>query len=157
MFASLISFSKKAASLPKMVSLLWYFTEDLNLLVHFDHSIGLTTKCAMVKVSENVEEDEPLSQTPLDMANTKSKTIFHYVIKNSRRLICLTNQLEILHSAASKVFSGCLSSFPFHCFLLRPNFPVENCSETPITFMFWTCLAPPPRNHLTSELLAKNQ
>ena len=60
MFASSISFSRKAASLPNMASLLWYLAEDLNLLGLFDRNVGLTTKFAAVKVSDNVE-DEPLS------------------------------------------------------------------------------------------------
>ena len=34
-----------------------YVTDDLNLLGMFDRNVGLTTKCALVKVSENVEED----------------------------------------------------------------------------------------------------
>ena len=67
-------FQKKAASLLKMASLLWYLTEDLNLLVLFDRNIGLTTKCVMVKVSENVEEDKPLSQTQVDTTNRKTNT-----------------------------------------------------------------------------------
>ena len=88
-----------------MASLLWYLTEDLNLLGWFDRNLGLTTKCATVKVSKNVVEDEPLSQTQVDTTNTKNKTLVECVHKNSGRLICLTNQLEILHRAASKVFS----------------------------------------------------
>ena len=75
MFASSTSFSKQAASLTKMASLLWCLTVSLNLLGQFDRNIGLTTKCDLVKVSENVEEDEPLSQTGLDMINTKNKTV----------------------------------------------------------------------------------
>ena len=75
MFVSSTSFSKQAASLTKMASLLWYLTVSLNLLGLFDRNIGLTTKCDLVKVSENVEEDEPLSQTGLDMTNTKNKTV----------------------------------------------------------------------------------
>ena len=58
-----------------MASLLWYLTEDLNLLGLFHRSIGLTIKCALMKVLENVEEDETLSQTRLDVINTKIKTI----------------------------------------------------------------------------------
>ena len=54
-----------------MASLLWYLKEDLNLLGLFDRSVGLTTKCAMVEVSENVEEDEPLSQARVNMTKTK--------------------------------------------------------------------------------------
>ena len=64
MFASSNSFSKKReASLSKMASLLWYLTENLNLLGLFDRNVGLTRKFAIVKVLENVEEDELLSQT----------------------------------------------------------------------------------------------
>ena len=49
MFASSTSYSKKATSLPKMASLLWYLKEDLNLLGLLDLNIGLTTKFDMVK------------------------------------------------------------------------------------------------------------
>ena len=45
-FASSISFSKKATSLPKMASLLLYLTKDLNLLHLFDCNVALTAKCA---------------------------------------------------------------------------------------------------------------
>ena len=56
MFVSSTScFFLKAASLPKMATRLWYLSEGCN--------ISLTTNCAMVKVSVNVEEDEPLLQT----------------------------------------------------------------------------------------------
>ena len=82
-----------------------YLTEDLNLLGLFDCLVGLTTKCAMVKVSENVVEEEPLQETRVDMTNTKNKTLVECVNKNGRSLICLTNHLEILHRAASKIFS----------------------------------------------------
>ena len=56
-------FHKKATFLPKMAGLLWYLTENLNLLGLFDCNVGLTTKCALMKVLHNVEEDEILSQT----------------------------------------------------------------------------------------------
>ena len=46
-------------------------TVDLNLLGVCDRNVGLNTKFAMLKVSENVEEDELLSQTREDMTNTK--------------------------------------------------------------------------------------
>ena len=75
-----------------LASLLWYLTENLNLLVLFDRNIGLTTKCAMAKVSENIVKVEPLSQTRVDTTNTKNKTLVECVHKNSRRLIYLTNQ-----------------------------------------------------------------
>ena len=75
MFTSSTSFSKKAAFLPKMASPLWYLAEDLNLLGPFDRNVVLTTKGVLMKVSENVEEDETLSQTRLDVTNTKIKTI----------------------------------------------------------------------------------
>ena len=88
-----------------LAGLLWYLTEDLNLLGLFDRNVGLTTTCVMVKVSENVVEEEPLSQTRLDMTYTKNKTLVECVNKNSKRLIRLTNQLEILYRAVSKVFS----------------------------------------------------
>ena len=112
-------FEKKAAYLPKMASLLQYLTEDSNLLGLFDDNKGLTTKCVMIKGSRNVEENEPLSQIGVDMTNTKNNTIVEGVTKYSRRLICLTNQLEILHRAASKVFSGCLSSTPIQLLLVE--------------------------------------
>ena len=44
MFASSNSFSTKAASLPQMASLLWYHTEDLNLLGQFDRNVGFDIK-----------------------------------------------------------------------------------------------------------------
>ena len=66
-----------------MASLPWYLTEDLNLLGLFNRNEGLTTKCAMVKVSENVEEDEPLSQTRVNMTNTKTK----HVLKVSPKIV----------------------------------------------------------------------
>ena len=47
----------------------------LNLLDMFDCNVGLTTKRALVKVSENVAEDEPQSQTQFDMTNIKNKTV----------------------------------------------------------------------------------
>ena len=84
MFTSSTSFSKKAAFLRKMAILLWYLTEDLNLLGLFDLSVGLVTKCALIKVSKNVEEDETLSQTRLDVTNTKSKTMVECVTKNRK-------------------------------------------------------------------------
>ena len=90
MFASSTSFSKKAA-LPKMASLLWYLTVDLNLVGLCDHNLSLNTKCAMVKVIENVKEDEQRSQALVDMTNTKKKHALNVSPKNSRRLICLTN------------------------------------------------------------------
>ena len=75
--------------------------EDLNLLGLFDCNVGLTTKYVIVKVSKNVEDDEPLSQTGVNMTNTKNKILVEYVTKNSKRLICLTNQLNIPHVTAS--------------------------------------------------------
>ena len=64
-FTSSTRFSKIAGffTVPKMASLLRCLTEDLNLLGLFDRSVGLTTKCALMKVSENVKEDVTLSQT----------------------------------------------------------------------------------------------
>ena len=59
-----------------MASLLWYLIVDLNLVGLFDRKVGLNTKCAMVKVSDNVEEDEPLSQALVDMTNTKKENTF---------------------------------------------------------------------------------
>ena len=118
-FASSTSFSEKVASLPRMASLLWYLTEDLNLLGLFDRNVSSTTKCAMVKVSENVKEDEPMSQARVDMTNTKIKILVECATKNTERLICPTNQLEILHKAASTVFSGCLSSTSIPLLLIQ--------------------------------------
>ena len=62
MLASSSSFSKKGA-VPKRASLLGYLIVDFNLVGLCDRNVGLNTKCALVKVSENVEEHEPLSQT----------------------------------------------------------------------------------------------
>ena len=59
----------------------WYFKEDLSLRGLLDRNVGLITKCAMVKVSENVVEKEPLSQTRLDMTNTKNQTLVECVNK----------------------------------------------------------------------------
>ena len=70
-----------------LASLLRYLTENLNLFGLLDFKVGLNTKCAMVKVSENVVEDEPLSQTRVDTTNTKNKTLVECAHKNSRRLI----------------------------------------------------------------------
>ena len=105
-----------------LASFLWCLTEDLILLGLFDCKVSLTTTCSTVKVSENVVEEAPLSQTREDMNKPENKTLFECVNKNSGRLICLTNQLEILNRAACKVFSWCLSSTPSHCFSLRPKF-----------------------------------
>ena len=83
MFASSTSFSKKqTASLPKMASPLRCLTEDLNLLSLFDHNIGLTTKCAKLKVSENVEKDVPLQNLSGYDQHTK-KTLVECVTINS--------------------------------------------------------------------------
>ena len=105
-----------------MASLLWYLTENLNLLSLLDCNVGLTMKYVMVKVSENVEEDEPLSQACVDMTNTKNKTLVECVTKNSRSLICLTNELEILRRAAIKVLSGCLSFTPILLLFIEIQF-----------------------------------
>ena len=64
-----------------LASLLWYLTVDLILLGLFDRNVGLTRKCAKVKVSENVAEEEPPSQTRVDMTNTKNKTLVECVNK----------------------------------------------------------------------------
>ena len=115
---------QKTASLPEMARLLWYLTEDLNWLGFFDCNVGFTIKYAMVKVSEYVEEDEPLSQARMDMTNTKNKKFVECVTTSSRRLICLTNQLEILLRAASKVFSWFLSSFSIPLLLNEIRIPL---------------------------------
>ena len=110
----------------------------------------------MVKVSENVVEEEPLSQTRVDMTNTKNKALVECANKNSRRLICLTNQLQILHRAANKVFSWCLSSTPIPLLLIDTQLPLLkitlNLFEYQFfelwissTFMLLACSAPPPR------------
>ena len=83
MFASSTCFSRKATSLPKRASLLWYLTENLNLLSLFDHNVGLTIKFAMVIVSDNVEENEPLSQTRVDMTKAKTKHVLSVSLKTA--------------------------------------------------------------------------
>ena len=83
-----------------------------NFLGLFDHNAGLTTKFAMVKVSENVKEE-----TLVDMTNKK------HVLSVSLKLKCPTNQIEILHRAASKVFTGCLSSTPIPLLLIETQLP----------------------------------
>ena len=103
-------FFEKATSLLKIASILWYLKKNLSLLSLFDRNVGLTTKCTMVKVSKNVEENKPLSQARVDMTNTKKQTLAECVTKNCRRLLCLTDQLEVLHRAPSNIFSRCLSS-----------------------------------------------
>ena len=80
-------FQKKTASAPRIASLLWYRAEDLNLRGKFDCNIDLTTKCAVAKVSDNAEEDKPLSQARVDTTNSKNNTHVDCVTKNSRRLI----------------------------------------------------------------------
>ena len=87
-----------------LASLVWYLTGDFNFLGLFHCIVGLTTKCTTVKVSENVVEEEPQSQTRVDMANIKNEALVECVNKNSRKLICVTNHLETLLRAASKVF-----------------------------------------------------
>ena len=56
-----------------MASRLWYLVVDLNLVGLCDRNVSLNTKCAMVKVSENVKEDEPLSQALVEMINAKKR------------------------------------------------------------------------------------
>ena len=63
-------FFKKGA-LPKRASLLWYLAVDLISLGLCDRNVGLNTKCALVKVSEHVEEHEPPSQALVKIINTK--------------------------------------------------------------------------------------
>ena len=109
-----------------MASVLWYLTEDLNLLGRFYRSVGLTTKCALTKVSENVEEDYTLSRTRLDVTNSIIKTIVECVTKNRRRLMYLTDRLKILCCLQGELLARSLvdaSLLPLsHCFSLRPNF-----------------------------------
>ena len=64
-----------------LANLLWYLTKDLNLLGLFNRYVGLTTKCATVKVSENIVEEQPQSQTQVDMANTKIKHLLSVTTK----------------------------------------------------------------------------
>ena len=68
------SFSRKVASLPKIASFQWYLTEELNLLSLLDRNVNLTIKFALMKVSENVEEYEPLVQTRVNMTYKKQNT-----------------------------------------------------------------------------------
>ena len=70
MYTSSTSFSKKTAFLSKMTSLLWYLTEDLNLFGQFDRSVGLTTQCALMKVSENIEIPNSIGCDPHKNQNT---------------------------------------------------------------------------------------
>ena len=101
MFAKSTSFSKKAGSSSKVASLLWYFKDDLNLLRLFGRYVGLTSECTVVKVSENVKENEPLSQARVSMTKTKNKTLVECVYKNNRKLLFLNDRIGILHRAAS--------------------------------------------------------
>ena len=98
----------------------------------------------------------------------KKNTCCVCVHKNSRRLICLTNQLKILYRAASKVFTGCLSSTPIPLLLIETQLTLLKI--TLIFFwipIFWTLntkhfhgfdvLCASSNNHLTSTPLAQNQ
>ena len=49
----------------------------------FNRNVGLITKYAMVKVLENIEEEEPLLQTRVDMTNTKNKALVESVRKKA--------------------------------------------------------------------------
>ena len=140
-----------------MASILWYLTADLNLLGLFDGSVGLTTKCAMMKVLENVKEDETLSQTRLGLTNTKIKTIYECVTKNRRRLIRLTNQLKILVRAASKVLSRCLSSTPITLLLIKTQLPLLKITVKHQALSYFGLLCASSHNHLILAPLAKNQ
>ena len=53
----------------------------------FKRNVGLIAKFVMANVSENVEEDDPLSKTRVGMTNTKNKTRVECVTKNNKRLI----------------------------------------------------------------------
>ena len=68
-------FQKKGA-LPKRASDLYYFIVNLNLVGLCDFNVGVHTKCALVKLSENVKEHEPLSQALVKIINTKKQTTF---------------------------------------------------------------------------------
>ena len=109
----------------------------------FDRSVGLTTKCALMKVSENVEE-ETFSQTCLEVTHTKIKTIDECVTKNKRRLICLTNQLKILLGAVSKVLSGRLSSTPNSLFLSKTQLPLSKITLKHHALSCFGRALPPP-------------
>ena len=122
----------------------------------FDRNVGLTTKCAMVKVSENVVEDEPLSQIQVDMTNTTNKTLSECVTKNSRKLICETNQIEIVHSAASKVCSGCISSTSIPLLLTETQFSLLKITLKHQALSCLDVLCASSKNHLTSASLAQN-
>ena len=92
------------------------------------------------------------------MTNTKIKTRVECVTKNGGKLKCLTNQLEILHRAARKVFSGCLSSTPILLLLIETQLP--QLKITLIKHQALSCferaLRLSSQNHLTSAPLAQS-
>ena len=53
----------------------------------------------------------------------KNKTLVECVCKNSRNLICLTNQLAILPELQARSLVDASLPTLSHCFSLRPNFP----------------------------------
>ena len=55
---------------------MWYLIVDLNLVGLCDRNVGVNTKCALEKVSENVEEHVPLSQALVKIINTKKQITF---------------------------------------------------------------------------------
>ena len=121
------------------------YTDNLNFLGLFDRNVDFITKFAMVKVSENVEEDEPLPQTLVNMTHTKNKARVECVTKSSR-LISLTNQLKILHRAASKVFSGCLASIFILLLLIETQLSLLKITlKHQALSCFEMCSAPSPR------------
>ena len=65
---------QKKGTLPKRVSDLWYFIVNLNLVGLCNRNVSLHTKCASVKLSENVKKHEPLSQALVKIINTRKQS-----------------------------------------------------------------------------------
>ena len=65
----------------------------------FDRNVGLTAKYAMVKVSDNVVEEEPLSQTRVNTTYTKNKTLVG-VCQPKQWKVCMSDQ-QIENSSQS--------------------------------------------------------
>ena len=92
------------------------------------------------------------SQTHVDTTNTKKKkkTLNECGTKNSRGLICLTDQLQILQRAAKKVLSGCLSftSIPYPiASYWNPTYHVKNFFKTYALSCFERALCLLPRRN----------
>ena len=75
-------FQKKEALLMR-ASDLCCFIVNLNLVGLCDRSVGLHTKCALVKLSENVKEHEPLLQALVKIINTKKRKLLLSVSPNT--------------------------------------------------------------------------